>query len=195
MAQFQAFEEGMEVNGQTIVAVVDGLGASASLAIGYLERAGLPGIIAGREHWYPQQAWLDAFRAIADELGDAVLFRIGLTIPQNATFPRGLHSVEAALASIDVAYHMNHRNRHGEVLFDPARPEARRMLEGIGHYRFERKAPGSALMICHTPYPCAFDRGIVEAMARLFASARVSHVDGAGCRKEGAPSCTYAVSW
>ena len=195
MAQFQAFEEGMEVNGQTIIAVVDGLGPSAALAMGYLEHAGLPEIIAGRDHWYPQQAWLDTFRAIADELGDGVLFRIGLTIPQNAVFPRGVHSVEGALASIDVAYHMNHRNRHGEVLYDPSRPPERRMLEGIGHYRFERKTPRIAIVVCDTPYPCAFDRGIVEAMARLFASAQVSHVESAGCRKDGAPSCTYAVNW
>lgn len=195
MAQFQAFEEGMEVNGQTIIAVVDGLGASGSLAIGYLEKAGLPEIIAGIDHWYPQQAWLDVFRAIADELGDAVLFRIGLRIPENAAFPKGFDSVEGALVAIDVAYHMNHRNGHGEVLFDPSRPAARRMLEGIGHYRFERRAPGSAVVVSDTPYPCAFDRGIVEAMARLFASAQVRHVDGAGCRKDGAPSCTYAVSW
>lgn len=195
MSQFLAFEEGMEVNGQTIIAVVDGLGASGSLAIGYLEKAGLPEIIAGGEHWYPQQAWLNVFRAIADELGEDVLFQIGLRIPDNAAFPKGFNSVESALAAIDVAYHMNHRNRHGEVLFDPSRPAPRKMLEGIGHYRFERQAPGSAIVVCDTPYPCAFDRGIVEAMARVFANAQVSHVESTGCRKDGAQSCTYAVSW
>ncbi len=195
MAQFKAFEEGMEVNGQTIITVVDGLGAFGSIAVGYLEKAGLPAIVADGEHWYPQQAWLDAFGFIADDLGDSVLFRIGQKIPENATFPRAIDTVEKALASIDVAYHMNHRNRRGEVLFDPSRPKGQVMLEGIGHYRFEGKANRSAIVVCDNPYPCAFDRGIIDAMARRFANTAATHVDTGGCRKRGAESCTYAVAW
>ncbi len=196
MTQFQSIEEGTQVNGQTIMAVVAGLSTFRSVALGYLENAGLAAVVADDRHWYPQQAWLDAFRLIADRLGDNVLFRIGKKIPENAVFPKDIDTVEKALASIDVAYHMNHRNGRNEVLFDPSRPRALVMLEGIGHYRFQGKGQRSAIVVCDNPYPCAFDRGIIDAMAKRFSSgAEVTHVDTAGCRRKGAHSCTYAVSW
>ncbi len=196
MTQFEALEDGVQVTGRTIMSVVAGLGKFRSIALGYLESAGLGEIVADDTHWYPQQAWLDVFRLVAGNLGDNVLFRIGQEIPEHAVFPRDIDTVEKALASIDVAYHMNHRNRGGEILFDPSRPRERVMLEGIGHYRFERKTDRIALVVCDDPYPCAFDRGIIEAMATRFAKrAQATHVETAPCRKNGADSCTYAVSW
>ncbi len=52
------------------------------------------------------------------------------------------------------------------------------------------------LMVCENPYPCAFDRGIIQAMAARFEpAAQVKHVDLGGCRKKAAESCSYLVSW
>ena len=107
-----------------------------------------------------------------------------------------IRTVEAALLSIDVAYHMNHR-LNGELLYD-ARNGI--MKEGIGHYGFEKISPRSARMVCVNPYPCQFDRGIIEATAEKFKpvdSALVTvRCDGTRlCRDGGADSCAYLIEW
>lgn len=179
MTQFIAFAPNVEVAGQAVLSVVDGMGVMKVLATQMLERHGIrnpePGL------WYPQQPWLDTFREIADQVGPNTVYQIGVKIPENATFPPEIDSIEKALASIDVAYHMNHRD--GE----------------IGHYHYTKTGDRSAKMICPNPYPCEFDRGIISAMCRKFKPAEavvyVTHDDSQACRKKGGESCTYKVSW
>ncbi len=194
MGQFVAFEEGIEVNGQTIFSIVDAM-AVRFMTEKIFKEVGLPPTseIEGNPHgWYPQQRWLDAFRRIAEKIGHASLFAIGKKIPENAEFPPDIDSVEKALASIDVAYHMNHRNSSGEVLFDPS---TGKMLEGIGHYQYEKVGENKAVLTCQNPYPCDFDRGIIKAMARRFEkNSRVDHMEGR-CRNAGADLCRYEVEW
>jgi len=180
MAQFKAFTSSVEVNGETVLAVVDGMGARRGRALEILAEKGTPDPEPGR--WYPQQAWLDAFRAIAEEFGPDTLFSIGRRIPENARFPSEIDSIGKALASLNAAYHVNHRGG------------------GIGSYRFEKTGLRSGRMICKNPYPCDFDRGIVTAVAEKFRPADceavvVSKDESAPCRKEGADSCTYLVAW
>jgi hypothetical protein len=110
------------------------------------------------------------------------LFNIGVKIPEIAKLPPDNGNIEKALGAIDVAYHMNHRK--GE----------------IGHYGFQMSGPRSATMLCRNPYSCDFDRGIMESMARRFKPTesvlvKVRHDDHASCRKKGADSCTYHVTW
>ena len=55
-------------------------------------------------------------------------------------------------------------------------------------------------MICKNPYPCDFDKGIIKAVAKKFkpkdsVNIIVEHDESAPCRKKGADSCTYLVSW
>jgi hypothetical protein len=201
MAQFVAFEEGMEVNGTTIMAVVDGLsfftGGLDRLANQFLQEADLEAIVPDEKHWYPQQSWLDVFKRITEQLGDENLFMIGKNIPKNAVFPKEIDSIEKALSLIDVAYHMNHRNKNGEILFDPNRSTSSVMLEGIGHYTYQKvEGENKAIIKCENPYPCAFDRGLIEAMAKRFVQlSLVKHDDSAPCRQKGAESCTYQITW
>jgi hypothetical protein len=197
MAQFKVFETGMQVNGTTIMSVISGMGTFKNLALTYLRRAGLDSVVADDQHWYSQQAWLDVFKTVATEVGDSTLYSIGLKIPETAVFPPEIDGIEKALAAIDVAYHMNHKNQRGQILFDPVARPAHPMLEGIGHYGFERVAgQNQAIMVCANPYPCAFDRGIIAAMASRFGKLpEVMHDDAKPCRKNGADSCTYGVSW
>lgn len=176
---FKACEPGVEVNGETVLAVVAGMGSAGALGLALLAECGIPDPRPGR--WYLQQSWLDAFKKIADDIGPYALYQIGSKILENARFPSHIDSVGAALASIDVAYHMNHRN--GE----------------IGHYHYSRTGESSARMVCPNPYPCDFDRGIIETVARRFAPegrwVAVQHDARASCRKRGGESCTYNVSW
>ncbi len=197
MTNFKVLERGIEVNGATIMAVVDGMGTYRSAAHGILARAGLSNVIADDQHWYSQQAWLDAFDTIAKEIGAGTLHNIGRKIPENAVFPPEIDNIVAALGSIDVAYHMNHRNAQGQILFDPRRPAGRQRLGGIGSYELAYE-PGtrSATVICANPYPCAFDEGIIAAMAARFErTAEVSHGQTPPCRRNADASCHYVVRW
>lgn len=179
MAQFRAYAQGVEVNGETVLAIVDGMGSFKDMAVKVLTDCGIPNPKPGQ--WYPQQAWLDAFKKIADTIGSNTLYSIGKKIPENAKFPPQINSIDKALSAIDVAYHMNHRG--GE----------------IGSYTCQKAGERAIKMVCPNPYPCDFDRGIIEAMALKFKPEKsvliVRHDDSAACRKKGANSCTYNVTW
>ena len=194
MAQFEAFEEGIEVNGETVLSVVDGMGAFKDRSYKFLADNGIREPRPGE--WYPQQAWLNAFKAIAQTTGEFTLFSIGKKIPENAQFPPEIDSLDKALAAIDVAYHMNHR-KNGKVMFDPSNGK---MIEGIGHYGFEKTGDREIIMACNNPYPSDFDRGIIESMAFRFKPSGVPMIivrldDSKPTRKKGADSCTFKVTW
>ena len=79
------------------------------------------------------------------------------------------------------------------VMFDPA---TGMMLEGIGHYTAQPAGDRKIVCIAENPYPCDFDRGLITAMAARFErGARVIHDDTAPCRKKGADSCKFLISW
>jgi hypothetical protein len=179
MAQFQAHSQHVMVNGQTVLSVVNGMGAFKETARQILKKNGIPNVEP--TGWYSQQAWLNAFREIANGIGVRTLYQIGRSIPSNAKFPPGINTIEKALESIDAAYHLNHRG--GE----------------IGHYSFAKTGPSKGTMTCRNPYPCEFDHGIIEAVASQFAPAasklRVQHDPANGCRAKQGEACTYVVSW
>ncbi|MHA1734611.1 MAG: hypothetical protein ACTSU5_21965 [Promethearchaeota archaeon] len=192
--QFEVMELGMQVNGRTIFTIADAVRIVKVMVRDIFLEVGLPAPDEiDPRGWYSQQKWLDAFRVIAEKIGPRTLFTIGTKIPENAKFPPGIDSVEKALAAIDVAYHMNHRNADGQILYDA---DTGTMLEGIGHYRYEAGGDNVAIMECNNPYPCEFDQGIIVAMARRFVdNPTIRHEDDATCRRKGAASERYVVEW
>jgi hypothetical protein len=180
MAQFKAFAPGVEVNGETVLSVVAGVPGSEAMAKEILASCGIVDPQAGK--WYPQQAWLDAFKKLADEVGPRTLQNIGKAIPENAQWPPTVTSLDTALPSIDMAYHMNHRG--GD----------------IGTYGYQKIGDRGARMVCRNPYPCEFDRGIIISVAKRFkpadvAAVNTTHDDTQPCRSKGGDSCTYVVEW
>lgn len=179
MAQFRAFSGNVQVNGQTVLSVVKGMGPFAGRGSEILARHGIKAPEA--TGWYPQQAWLDAFQEISKSIGPSTLKVIGQSIPNSARFPPGIDTVEKALESLDVAYHLNHRG--GE----------------IGHYAFRKTAARVGVVECHNPYPCDFDSGIIQAVVKRFAPAgavlKVTHDASKPCHSNQGDSCTFLISW
>ncbi|WP_248897404.1 hypothetical protein [Haloplanus halobius] len=183
MAPYEAFDDGVEVHGRTIITVVDD--ALARFSEAYRETAYDALADHGIEdpspdEWYPQQAWLDTFADLAAELEPHILDRVGEQIPDAAAWPTDVSSVEAGLQSIDDAYQRNHRG--GD----------------IGFYRFEAVADRSGRVTCRNPYPCPFDRGLIRATARRYAPVEsfvFVEERGDRCRRDGDDTCVYRVSW
>jgi hypothetical protein len=196
--QFEIFEPGIEVNGPTVYSVIAGLGYFTNLSRRYFSRVHIGAVInkelrIDMNGWYPQAAWLEAFKNISEQVGDRVLFNIGLSIPANALFPPWVVDIDSGIKAIDVAYHLNHR-KNGKPLFDTSTGI---MSEGIGHYGYARAGREKKIVsMSRNPYPCAFDLGIITAMARKFEpDARIVHDDTKECRSKGANTCTYIIAW
>ena len=179
MAQFEAFSSRVEVLGEVVLSLVNVMGAFKSISRDALRKNGI--VDPQPDKWYPQQAWLDSFKVIADKVGPNTLYQVGRQVPQQYNFPPGINSIESAMSDLDEAYRMSHRG--GEV----------------GHYRFRILGLNVGQMTCDNPYPCDFDRGIISALAERFeppgALVDVRHQEDAPCKKQGADSCTYTISW
>jgi len=183
MTEYEPFDPGVEVNGRTILQVVDDALARFSAEHRAAAREALAenGVVdPDPDEWYPQSAWLATVEAIAADLEPHILDRLGEQLPAVADWPDDPDGVEEALRSIDDAYQRNHRG--GE----------------IGSYSFERTGDRTGEVTCRNPYPCAFDRGIVRAVAQAHAPVEsfvFVEERGDACRRNGADACTYTVHW
>lgn len=179
MPVFKAYSNNVEVNGETMLSIVAGMGFMKSVALKILADAGIPNIEQGK--WYKQQDWLNAFKSVSEKVGKNTLKKIGKSIPENAKFPNQIQDIHSALAAINVAYKMNHRN--GE----------------IGFYKYSKISENEAEIHCKNPYPSEFDEGIIEAIATKFSTAGqnpyVVLATNKETRRNGAESCTFIVKW
>lgn len=179
MAPVKTFSPNIQVVGATVLSLLNGLGPFKVTGEKILAVNGIADLKP--DGWYPLQNWLNALKEIAKKMGISTLMAIGKMIPDNAQWPPQIDSIEKGLASIDVAYHMNHRG--GDV----------------GYYRFKKTGLQEGKMVCKNPYPSDFDQGIIQAVARRFAAPGTSPTvkldESAPTRKKGADSCTYLIKW
>lgn len=160
----------------------------------HLGTAGPDGMIRVElDQWYPLVGNLRSLERIQKEYGELVVRQTAAAVPKNAPFPPTIKDIHSALGSVDVAYHMNHAV-DGQPMFSPATGE---MREGIGHYLC-RSVEGKKQFLCEctNPYPCAFDQGLLLAMAQRFEpTATLAHLEPSECRNRGGPRCTYSITW
>ena len=178
---------GVETTTAAIVGLLEAMGAFEGIGRKILAAHGMKKIVP--TDWVPLSVGIELYGVVATQLGENTLFDIGCRVPQSVPWPPEIKDIEAALRSIDVAYHMNHRLR-GEVMFNPATGV---MLEGIGHYRCERVSRRKILVTSDTPYPEAFECGIVTGTARKFEPTVEVEVDPNRTRSGG--SRTFVVTW
>jgi hypothetical protein len=182
MAEYVPFSPHVEVNGETVLSCINALPSYRNVMETVLVKHGLKDLTPGK--WYSQEKWLNAFQDIGKRYGPHTLFLIGKAIPLNAKFPPNINNLESALNSIDVAYHMNHRN--GE----------------IGYYKLHELnlAAKRAVLECRNPYPSYFDMGIILSMARKFKAnpsdiVEIHRDESKPTRLTGSMSCHYIVKW
>jgi hypothetical protein len=168
----------VEVIGESLQVMVDGMGAFRGAALQLLGNYGIHNIEKGK--WYNDQAFLNAFKEISEKIGPNTLKVIGRTVPEKALLPPTIKDIDTALIAIDQAFHMNHRG--GE----------------IGHYSFKKTGPRNGIMRCDNAYPCTFDQGLLLGfMVKVKKAGEnpvVKHVKGP-CRMEGGEYCEYDVMW
>lgn len=179
MKQFVASSPDVEVNGKSVCAIINQLKTLKTYAIELLETKAI--IDIQPDHWYNQQAWLNVIKIISERLGNDELYAIGLRVYDNALFPSSINDVSSALAIIDTAYHMNHRN--GE----------------IDHYSYQRNSENAGTMICTNPYPDSLDQGIITSMAQKFnpnnTLVEVEIDRTKPIRDQGGDSTTFLICW
>lgn len=177
MVEYEPLDSGVEVNGQTVLAVVEGLPEILrDRGREILADKGIEQPEAGE--WYPQEQWLASFAHLHENMGESALERIGEEIPDTADWPEGVDSIREGIESIETAYHMNHRG--GD----------------IGHYEATRVDESCIHVVCDNPYPCAFDTGILRGVVKTVheQGARIEEI-GDGCRSDGAEACRYEIKW
>lgn len=186
MAEFQSFEPGVEVSGEVVAAFVAGFPQEVQRAgLDALAQHGIPDPKAGE--FYLLQKLLDAMKEISGLYSHEMLYRVGKEIALHAKLPPDIDSLEKCLASIDIAYHMNHRSGN------------------IGNYNYvppenNSHSMNKAKMICPNPYPCSFDLGCIEGFAQRFKPPQcvdvvVRHDDSQPCRRHGGDACTFVIAW
>ncbi|HEX8434158.1 hypothetical protein [Archangium sp.] len=172
----------VEVQGQSIIAVVGGLQLLKNKALRLLAENGIQTLEP--LGWYPLRDALAAIHSIHEKIGPSTLRAVGRQVPEHIRFSPEVRTLEQALRALDAAYQQNHRGQVGG---------------NIGGYRLESVSARSARLVCDNPYPCDFDQGILEALCERFRPKdsvwmRVEH--GAhGCRQQSGFACTYHVTW
>jgi len=170
---------GIEVTGEwvrTVAAGVEKFSAdSRESARTVLRDAGLAEADPGE--WYSLAGYINAVATIHDLVGDQAVHALGQRVARTVPFPDDAESVPAALAALDEACRAGHRG--GD----------------LGGYAFRQIGDDDGRVECRTPYPCAFDRGIVEGTAVAHADGFVCVCEVGACRTDGADRCTYEVSW
>lgn len=177
MVEFEPFDTGVEIKGQAVLSVIAGVpDVFEDRAREILADNGIEEIDA--DSWHSQEAYLDAYRQITEQVGETTLQQVARSTPDNAEWPPDVETPMDALESIDDAYHLNHRG--GE----------------IGSYDVTSTGETSAEVRCETPYPCIYDQGLVEGTVGAFNDgfANINEV-GDDCREDGADACVYEVEW
>ncbi len=175
MAEYVALDPNAEVLGITINATLSSMGDPIEI----LKKYDLYPIV--NDVWYNQQKWLNAFKELA-QTNFLNLVAIGMKIPDLAAWPPNVVTVHDALASIGMAYPMNHRN--GE----------------IGSYIYTPTGENSGVMVCANPYPSDFDYGLIYRTVQKFRDASstklmVKRDESKPSRIGGGESCTFLVEW
>lgn len=126
--------------------------------------------------WYELCDFLAVLEDVEQNTGENALTKVGQATPDFVDWPSDPETPHEALPQITDVYEAEHRS-------------------ATGSYDYQRTGDKAAQITVDTPYPCAFDKGLITGTAEYFGAsyARIDHVET--CRKDGADACVYEVTW
>jgi len=129
------------------------------------------------ERWYPLRAYVASLRMIGQKMGPNTLLQIGKQIPNHIPLPPHLDTFEKVASSFGPAFDMNHRGYPPHVI------------------TYQMTSDRSVLITTGTPYPCEFDRGVIQGFFQTLLGTRVTvtHDEVGGCKNDGSETCTHLV--
>lgn len=189
--------EEVEVRGEVIIGIKEVLNSTLGKTKGIsLKSFNLD--TAKPNEWYPLKNLIDFFTSIEKSNGSMILQKIGIEVANSAVWPDTVQTTQAALESMNLAYHMNHR-RNGQELFDY---EKGVIIEGyIGHDVLEIDHEKQIVnFICGSFYPSDFDLGMAKQVVKIFANNPVAALsvrrdNSKPSRKKGGETCTYTLNY
>ena len=175
MSRERAFPPELQTRGGNILALLAAMGPYRLQGEELLAAQGITDVSA--DGWYSLQAFVTVLDEIARRVGPHTLFQIGRQIPDHIRMPERIRGFEEICAAFGKAFDLNHRG--GDV-------------GGIG---YSITGPRSAVIVTSTPYPCDFDRGVIQGFFQRFQDSRVAVARDPNrpCKAEGGKSCTYFV--
>lgn len=181
MKEFDCPKAGITVSRGVVEAFVMAFGAYRSRGEqAVMRHLGLPVVPSDPDYRFPLVEFLSAMAELQTQFGAPFMRKIGSYIFDKAAFPPGIDTLVKGMELVNTAYYMNHS------------AEAVGLIGGY-HWKGEEGRRGT--MMLDNPYPCAFDLGIIETIARRFEpTAQVEHLPGA-CRHAGDAECRVTVTW
>jgi len=129
--------------------------------------------------WHAHRDVLQMIREVASGNNDCDLYSTGAIVQACLGLSDIKGGVNMALAAVDDQYQSTHRG-----------PDA-------GGYQLLKWKCGTISVTCDNPYPCEFDRGMLESLLKRFAPSGIVpdivHDHDARCRDLGDHACTYKI--
>lgn len=190
MAVYHIEDKSIKVLGDAVRGFIRGLDVFEKIGLEILGKYDLDNPRLGE--WYSLENYLKAHQELEQKLGSAALFALGQKVQENAVFPPEIESIEKALASIDIAYHMNH-GVNGNPMIDLV---TGKMMDGIGNYSCQKIEDGKIEIVADNPYPTAFDEGLILSIAQRFNPISVVQlVEERSSRSKGGNADVFLVQW
>jgi hypothetical protein len=127
--------------------------------------------------WYPVGQFADVLEMVERDAGEAVVRKLGAAIPESMDWQGSPVSVKEGLDALPDGYRTCHRGL-------------------TGGYDMESSDENSATVVCETPYPPEFDKGVIKGTAERFGAGftKIEELN-ATPRASGETAHTYEVSW
>ncbi len=170
-----SYASNAQCSGGNVLALIAALGPFHARASKILVSHGIADVQA--DGWYSLQHFAAALAEIGERLGPATLFQVGARLPELIAMPPGLDEFDTVANAFAHAFELNHRHA------------------GTGGIECRVTGVGAATIVSRTPYPCDFDRGVIQGFFRklLGRSVVTSHADDAPCKARSGGSCTHVV--
>ena len=163
------------VSGGNILSMLAAMGAFRKSGEQILSTHGITN--AAADGWYMLDNYVAALNEIEARIGPNTLFRVGQEIPNHIKLPPGLDTFGKVIGSFGPAFSMNHRGA------------------GAGGITFEITGADTGIITSGTPYPCDFDRGVIQGFFRKLVKGTLNYRhDASSCKKNGTATCVHNVS-